>query len=109
MLFSPARVMVTALDTGRTFTPAGSRPTCWPSRSAMGPPDLLVLGGRPEGWHGARLREALAAWALDRRAARLPSLGIAVGGGTGVRISGAGRRCPPRSWSASIPAGSFER
>ena len=29
MLFSPARVLVTALDTGRTFARAAWRPSCW--------------------------------------------------------------------------------
>ena len=73
----------------------------------MGAPDLLVLGGRPEGWHGARLSEALAACGASTARLDFRGLGIAVGGGTGVRFPGLAN-LPTAVLVRSIPAGSFE-
>ncbi|MGD9511260.1 MAG: RimK family alpha-L-glutamate ligase [Geminicoccaceae bacterium] len=72
----------------------------------MGPPEVLILGGRPEGWHGAKLREAFTR--LGARVARrdFRTLGLALGeGGTGIAgLPG----LPTVALVRSIPAGSFE-
>lgn len=69
------------------------------------PPEILILGGRPEGWHGARLREALAT--LGAGVARLDfrALGLATGAGNGIVGIDA---LPDAVLVRSIPAGSFE-
>lgn len=73
----------------------------------MARPEILILGGRPEGWHGARLREALTGSdaAVARRDFR--ELGIVAGDGIGARIAGVGV-LPAVALVRSIPAGSFE-
>lgn len=73
----------------------------------MARPEILILGGRPEGWHGARLREALTGSdaAVARRDFR--ELGIVAGDGIGARIAGVGA-LPTVALVRSIPAGSFE-
>lgn len=70
-------------------------------------PEVLILGGRPEGWHGARLREALtgSGAAVARRDFR--ELGIVAGEGGGGCIAGIGP-LPAVALVRSIPAGSFE-
>ncbi len=83
------------------------RPTCSPSPSVMAPPDVLVLGGRPEGWHGARLREAMRGLGLTVARAQFQDLGFSLDGGrpclTGIAA------LPRVVLVRSIPAGSFEQ
>ena len=88
---------------------AGWRPTCWPSRSAMAPPDVLILGGRPEGWHGARLRRSAAsAWASTSRGLDFRGLRLRRRRRTGVTLAGLAE-LPRAVLVRSIPAGSFEQ
>jgi RimK family alpha-L-glutamate ligase len=73
----------------------------------MAPPDVLVLGGRPEGWHGARLREGLELLGLSVARADFQDLGFALSGGRPRLI---GIDALPRAVLVrSIPAGSFEQ
>ncbi|MFL5337668.1 MAG: RimK family alpha-L-glutamate ligase, partial [Geminicoccaceae bacterium] len=69
------------------------------------PPDVLILGGRPEGWHGARLRSALER--LGFTVARADLATCSLEGGK-VRV---GRLDQPPSIALvrSVPAGSFEQ
>ncbi len=71
------------------------------------PPDVLVLGGRPEGWHGARLREACGRLGLSVARTDFQDLGFAIrGDGHGL----CGIATLPRvALVRSIPAGSFEQ
>ena len=73
----------------------------------MAPRDILVLGGRPEGWHGARLREACARLGLTCGRAGFQDLGFALGGDSRPTISGVSE-LPRVALVRSIPAGSFE-
>jgi tetrahydromethanopterin:alpha-L-glutamate ligase len=69
------------------------------------PPDVLILGGRPEGWHGVRLRVALerlgltVAW-LDFAACAIVDGAVRLGQGGGL---------PGIVLVRSIPAGTFEQ
>ena len=74
----------------------------------MTPPDVLILGGRPEGWHGARLREALARLGLSVARADLQDLGFALGGARVPVLRGIAE-LPRVALVRSIPAGSFEQ
>ena len=68
-------------------------------------PDVLILAGRPEGWHGARLRLALERLGLTVARADLSACAL-VGGE--VRLEGPHE--PPRlALVRSVPAGSFEQ
>jgi RimK family alpha-L-glutamate ligase len=72
-------------------------------------PEVLILGGRAEGWHGARLREA-----LERRGLAVRRLGFdrcrLEAGGAGVRfVLGDSAAVPAAVLVRSIPAGSFEQ
>jgi tetrahydromethanopterin:alpha-L-glutamate ligase len=72
----------------------------------MEPPEVLILGGQPEGWHGARLREAFAR--LGARIVRrdFRTLGLTLGeGATGIAGLSA---LPAAALVRSIPAGGFE-
>jgi RimK family alpha-L-glutamate ligase len=73
----------------------------------MEPPDVLILGGRPEGWHGARLREALTAVGLRSARLDVQDLGFGLDGAHPV-LSGLGA-LPRAVLVRSIPAGSFEQ
>ena len=74
----------------------------------MAPPNILVLGGRPEGWHGARLREALERLGLTVTRADFQDLGFVLGGGGRPRLSGLDE-LPHSTLVRSIPAGTFEQ
>ena len=74
----------------------------------MAPPDVLILGGRPEGWHGARLREAFARLGLSAARAEFQDLGFALGGSEKPMLSGIAE-LPRVALVRSIPAGSFEQ
>lgn len=73
----------------------------------MAPADILVLGGRPEGWHGARLREACDRHGLRLARADFRDLGFALDGRTRLEVSGIGE-LPRVALVRSVPAGSFE-
>jgi tetrahydromethanopterin:alpha-L-glutamate ligase len=73
--------------------------------TAPPPPDVLILGGRPEGWHGARLREALERVGLT--AARVDFRDTGFDLGEGVRLTGVAG-LPRVALVRSIPAGGFE-
>ena len=75
----------------------------------MAPPDVLNLGGRDEGWHGARLRRAIEARGLA--VARLPfeACGFAVGDGLPSLRLGDLAGLPCLAIVRFIPAGSFEQ
>jgi tetrahydromethanopterin:alpha-L-glutamate ligase len=68
-------------------------------------PDVLILGGRPEGWHGARLRSALER--LGFTVARADLAGCSLKGGE-VRLDGQDG-LPGIVLVRSVPAGSFEQ
>ena len=68
-------------------------------------PDVLILGGRPEGWHGARLRLALERLGLTVARADLSACAL-VGGE--VRLEGP-HELPRLALVRSVPAGSFEQ
>lgn len=79
----------------------------------MPPPDILILGSRAEGWHGGRLKAALAAagctvarLAFDRCRIELGAAGP--GGGSGLRL-GELEGLPGAVLVRSIPGGSFEQ
>ena len=73
----------------------------------MAPPDVLILGGRPEGWHGAKLRAALAQAGLTSARADFQDLGFALDGGRNP-FAGLGR-LPRAALVRAIPAGAFEQ
>lgn len=73
----------------------------------MAPPDVLILGGRPEGWHGARLREAMAAVGLTSARADFQDLGFDLSGDR-PPVTGLGA-LPRAVLVRAIPAGSFEQ
>ena len=73
----------------------------------MAPADILVLGGRPEGWHGARLREACDRHGLRLARADFRDLGFALDGRTRLEVRGIGE-LPRVALVRSVPAGSFE-
>ena len=73
----------------------------------MAPPDVLILGGRPEGWHGAKLRVALAQAGLTSARADFQDLGFALDGGRNP-FAGLGR-LPRAALVRAIPAGAFEQ
>jgi RimK family alpha-L-glutamate ligase len=72
------------------------------------PPDVLVLGGRPEGWHGARLQAACTQLGLLVARADFQDLGFALGDAPGWGLSGI-EALPRIALVRSIPAGSFEQ
>ena len=75
----------------------------------MRPPEVAVLGTGGEGWHGARLREALEALGLVVRRVRFDRCRFELGGpGPGVRL-GDLPALPAAAVVRSIPAGSFEQ
>lgn len=74
----------------------------------MAPPDVLILGGRPEGWHCARLRGALTQLGLSSARADFQDLGFALGGESGPTLRGIAE-LPRVALVRSIPAGSFEQ
>jgi RimK family alpha-L-glutamate ligase len=75
----------------------------------MAPPDVVVLGGHGEGWHGLRLREALTALGLSVARVAFDQCRFAIGqGSAGVRL-GALEDLPRAVLVRSIPAGSFEQ
>lgn len=75
----------------------------------MAPPDIAILGGRAEGWHGLRLRHALEGRGLSVHRIDLADCSFAVGTGAGeVRLGELGQ-LPQAALVRSIPAGSFEQ
>src|SRR6476646_1835720 len=71
----------------------------------MAPPDVLILGGRPEGWHGARLRLA-----LDRLGLSVARVDLAACGFEGGELRLADQdELPGMVLVRSVPAGSFEQ
>ena len=75
----------------------------------MPPPDILVLGGRGEGWHGSRLRAALTALGCTVERLAFERCRFELGsGGTGLRL-GERDGLPDAVLVRSIPAGSFEQ
>lgn len=73
----------------------------------MPPPDIAILGGRAEGWHGLRLRQALERLQLSAERVDLADCSFAIGAGE-VRL-GALPRLPRAVLVRSMPAGSFEQ
>ena len=71
-------------------------------------PDVLILGGGPEGWHGARLREACAQLGLSVTRADFTDLSFALGDPPGWGLCGI-EHLPRVALARSIPAGSFEQ
>ena len=111
MLFSPARVHGDLpRQRPHLHRRHGWRPTCWPSRSAMAPPDVADPRRPAEGWHGARLRRS-AASASGLRVARVDFAGPAASRSAAARrAAGRARRaCRGAVLVRSIPAGSFEQ
>lgn len=72
----------------------------------MAPPEVLILGGRPEGWHGARLREAFARLGAEVSRRDFRTLGLALEEGA-AGIAGLAA-LPAAVLVRSIPAGGFE-
>lgn len=72
-------------------------------------PDLAILGGGEEGWHGARLRRALERLGVEVARVPFAACGFALQrGGPGVRLGALD--APPRVVLVRfIPAGSFEQ
>jgi RimK family alpha-L-glutamate ligase len=71
-------------------------------------PDIVILGGRPEGWHGARLRKALEGEGATVSRLDFQTMGFVVGGDQRVRMAGL-PVLPQVVLVRSIPAGSFEQ
>lgn len=72
----------------------------------MPPPEILILGGRPEGWHGARLREAFTRLGANVSRRDFRTIGLALGGeASGIAGLAA---LPAAALVRSIPAGTFE-
>lgn len=72
-------------------------------------PEVAILGGRPEGWHGARLRAALTAHGLAARRVDFARCRCELAGGR-VRLRlGERAGLPDAVLVRSIPAGSFEQ
>ena len=89
--------------------PAASRPTCWRSRSAMAPPDVLILGGRPRAGTGAGCALALDRLGLSVARVDFAACGFGIGqGGAGVRLV-RGRGCRAPSWCARSRPARFEQ
>jgi tetrahydromethanopterin:alpha-L-glutamate ligase len=74
----------------------------------MEPPDVLILGGRPEGWHGSRLLAAFAQLGAVARHGDLAALTLAVGADGVGRVAGLPGR-PRAVLVRSVPAGTFEQ
>ena len=74
----------------------------------MEPPDILILGGRPEGWHGSRLLAAFAQLGAGARHGDLAALTLAVGADGTPHVAGL-RALPQAVLVRSVPAGSFAR
>lgn len=75
----------------------------------MARPEVVVLGGRAEGWHGARLREALERHGLAVRRVGFDQCRLEAGQGPGGPILGGRPGLPAAALVRSIPAGSFEQ
>ena len=113
MLFSPARVTVTALSTGRSFTAGELAPdllarsfgSAEPASTSMAP-DIVVLGpgaGTGSGWRARSSRAASRRSGCRSRPARWPRRG-AVG-----PPAGPARGLPAAVLVRFIPAGSLEQ
>lgn len=74
----------------------------------MAAPDLLILGGRGEGWHGARLRRAVAAAGLKVERLAFERCGFDPEAAAGLRLSELAE-LPRAVMVRFIPAGSFEQ
>ena len=75
----------------------------------MAPPDIAILGGRAEGWHGLRLRHALQGLGLSVDRIDLAGCSFTVGAGAGEVRLGELAGLPRAVLVRSIPAGSFEQ
>lgn len=72
-------------------------------------PDLVVLGGRAEGWHGLQLRLAVRRLGLGLERVDFDQCRFGLGqGGAGIQL-GARPRLPGAVLVRSIPAGTFEQ
>ncbi|HEX6015394.1 MAG TPA: RimK family alpha-L-glutamate ligase [Geminicoccaceae bacterium] len=72
-------------------------------------PDVVILGGSREGWHGARLRQALERLGLAVERVSFEACGFHVGGaGPGVRLGGLAA-LPRGAVVRFIPGGTFEQ
>ncbi len=75
----------------------------------MAPPEVAVLGTRTEGWHGSRLRAALAEAGLTVHRVGFDRCRLEAGPGGAVVRLGELERLPAAAVVRSIPAGSFEQ
>ena len=75
----------------------------------MATPEVVILGGHGEGWHGLRLREALAAQGLSVARVGFDQCRFEIGHGAAVVRLGALEDLPRVVLVRSIPAGSFEQ
>ena len=75
----------------------------------MAPPDILILGGRGEGWHGLRLREAIERLGLVAGRRDFADCRFVLDGEGGPVRLGSSDGLPAVALVRSIPAGSFEQ
>ncbi len=75
----------------------------------MAPPDILILGGRGEGWHGLRLREAIERLGLVAGRRDFADCRFVLDGDGGPVRLGSSDGLPAVALVRSIPAGSFEQ